>query len=226
MKKKVIADIRLYKDGSQFAEKSLNAMVKRIVMKLREKKFSLGEFDHLYLNFVVADREEKMFLSEEADRYHPWYRYCFIPVEREFYDRLHAPESKDKIVQWLKTALITYFSTEGFDEAEILACIRQAMAQGEEMRMKFKEKVTGKRRAVVFLRYLDTCRYSPLLQVYDTEDHLLFSQDLPETISLDYLGEIQVSGKRVTMKPRKNALTTQMAPMVFTYNPVCNTEEA
>ena len=46
---------------------------------------------------------------------------------------------------------------------------------------------------------------------------VLFEKDLPETVALDYLGEIQVSAKRVTIKPRKNAYTTQNKPMVFDY---------
>jgi hypothetical protein len=71
--------------------------------------------------------------------------------------------------------------------------------------MKYKEKISTNRKAVVFLRYLDTCRFYPLLRVYDREEHLLFEADLPETLMLDYLGEIQVSAKQVAIKPRKNS---------------------
>jgi hypothetical protein len=53
--------------------------------------------------------------------------------------------------------------------------------------------------------------------VYDAEDNLLFEKDLPEAVMLDYLGDIQVSPKRVTIKPRKNAFTAQVAPLVFEY---------
>ena len=59
---KPISDIRLYRsnipniDGnshpSEFAPKQLNIIVTRIVMKLRENGFSLGDFDHLYINFT------------------------------------------------------------------------------------------------------------------------------------------------------------------------------
>ena len=83
--------------------------------------------------------------------------------------------------------------------------------------MKFKEKVSTKRKAVIFLRFLDTCRFFPLLRVYDAENNLLFETDLPQTVVLDYLGEIQVSAKRVTIKPRKNAYTAQNKPLVFDY---------
>jgi hypothetical protein len=53
--------------------------------------------------------------------------------------------------------------------------------------------------------------------VHDAEDNLLFEKDLPEAVMLDYLGDIQVSTKRVAIKPRKNAFTTQIAPLVFEY---------
>ena len=65
MKKKTIGDIRLYKSESRneygvyntepFADKKLNAIVQRVVMKLRENEFSLGDFDHLYINFTTCD---------------------------------------------------------------------------------------------------------------------------------------------------------------------------
>ena len=227
MKKKVISDIRLFKSWvlsesgtditTSFGDKNLNAITRRIAMKLRESEFSLGDFDHLYINFTTYDLDKEMNLSTKVDRYHPWYRYCNIPVEKDFHNILGSPQSYEGIVHWIATALITYFSTEDFDQSRILAGVQQAVEQGEQMLMKFKEKSSAKRKAVVFLRYLDTCRYCPLLRVYDTEDNLLFEKDLPETVMLDYLGEIQVSAKKVTIKPRKNAFTSEYLPMVFEY---------
>lgn len=103
------------------------------------------------------------------------------------------------------------------NEACILSCVQQAVEQGENMLMKFKEKISTNRKAIVFLRCLDSCKFHPLLRVYDAEDNLLLEKNLPETILLDYLGDIQVSSKRVTIKPRKNAFTVQVTPLVFEY---------
>ena len=60
MSERIIADIRLFRsegrtdsghfDTVSFGEKRLIAAVKRIVMKLREHGFSMGDFDHLYIN--------------------------------------------------------------------------------------------------------------------------------------------------------------------------------
>lgn len=156
-------------------------------------------------------------LSDEIDQYHPWYRYCFVKVSRNFYDRLGSPDAYEEIIQKINTVLCTYFSTEDFDETRIYSCICQAVEQGENMRMLFKEKTGAKRRAKLFLRYLDACRYAPILQVSDTDGHLLFETDLPERETLDYLGNIRLSAKRVVVEPRKNAFTDGAEALVFDY---------
>jgi hypothetical protein len=224
---KTIKDIRLYKSGlrnefgdpvtTSFADKKLNAITQRVVMKLRENEFSLGEFDHLYINFIPSDMGGKMYLSDDVDRYHSWYRNCYVPVDVELYSNLRSADAYDAIIHWISTVLVTYFSPDDFDQAHILDCVQQAVDQGEDMRVKFKEKISAKRKAFLYLRFLDTCRFYLLLRVYDAEDRLLFEKDLPETVSLDALGEIQVSAKRVTIKPRKNAFTKQTNPLIFEY---------
>lgn len=224
---KIIQDIRLYKSEQRsenggfitcsFAGKELNAVIRRIVMKLRESGFSLGEFDHLYLNFTTCDTPQRIMLSQEVDRYHPWYRYCSVAISEELSRRLGAPETYQTIVELVGEVLITCFASESFDAPMIRSCIDQAVEQGENMLMRFKEKTTAKRKAVVFLRCLDNCRYRPLLRVYDLDETLLLERDLPETVMLDYLGEIQLSVKKVTIKPRKNAFTTNCKPIVIEY---------
>ena len=78
MKRKIISDIRLYKSESRnehgvyaiesFSNKKLNAIIQRVVMKLRESEFSLGEFDHLYINLTTCDIGEKAILSDYVDK--------------------------------------------------------------------------------------------------------------------------------------------------------------
>jgi hypothetical protein len=227
VKKKIISDIRLFKSESQnefgcyitdsFGDKKLNAVIKRVVMKLRENEFCLGEFDHLYVNFTTCNVDGNMNLSDKVDRYHPWYRYCDVHIDNDLFKKLGSPETWNDIIHWISTILVTYYISEDFDETHILSCVQQAVEQGEDMLMKFKEKTSSKRKAVIFLRFLDTCRFSPLLRIYDLEENILFEKDLPQTVELDYLGEIQVSAKRVTIKPRKNAFTKQINPLVFEY---------
>jgi len=79
----------------------------------------------------------------------------------------------------------------------------------------YKEKKGSKNRAVIYLRYLDNGKTFPLLRVFDKSDNLIFEQDLPETDDLYSYGEIQLSSKKVTIKPRKNSYTENLEPMSF-----------
>lgn len=214
---KIISDIRLYKDHTSFTNKQVNAAIHRIVMKLREQQFSLGDFDHLYLNFTTGEVAGGICLSDQVDRYHPWYRYCDIQVAQDLHDCLGAAATCGEIYILIAQVLETLFASEDFDAARIRACVTQALEQGADMRMKFKEKTTRTRKAVIYLRFLDSCKYLPLLQVTDLDGHLLFETDLPQSLTLDFLGEILLSARKVTIKPRKNAFTAGLTPLVFKY---------
>ena len=80
------------------------------------------------------------------------------------------------------------------------------------MQMFFKEKKSAKATATIFLRLLDSGKYYPLLRVTDLDGQDLLCKDLPETIDLNIIGEIQLSTKKVTIKPRKNAFTMNLKP--------------
>ena len=59
---RIIKDIRVFRSNNEntggnplpndAANKELDCVIRRIGMKLREERFSLGEFDHLYINFT------------------------------------------------------------------------------------------------------------------------------------------------------------------------------
>lgn len=225
---KIISDIRIYKsdveniDGNSLPiileDKSLSAITTRIVMKLRENNFSLGEFDHLYINFTTCPIDGGIALSKRSiDRYHPWCRYYDVNISDDMFSILGSAEIRDEVIKLIRDVLVQNFVTVDFDEKQINSCLVQALEQGESMLMKFKEKTAAKRKATLYLRYLDNCRYLPLLRVSDMEDRILFETDLPEMLDLNCLGDIQLSSKKVTVKPRKNAYTKTTQPISFEY---------
>ena len=83
------------------------------------------------------------------------------------------------------------------------------------MLTKFKEKRSAKGSAVIYLRYLDSGKYRPLLRVTGTSGDLRLEEDLLDMITLDALGEIVLTTKRVTIRPRRNAYTEALNPIAF-----------
>lgn len=227
---KPIADIRIFTSETEnisgnalpssltFQSRKCFAVLQRIVMKLRECGFSLGEFDHLYVNFTPCAVGNGMALSKRGvDSYHPWYRYYDVHVDEELFRQLHVEANFGIVIEKVKALLISFFSSEAFSQNEIEKCFDEALIQGENMLMKFKEKTTAKRKAVLYLRCLDHMRYLPLLRVMDSQNRILLEADLPEMIELNALGNIRVTLNRITIEPRKNAFFKDFIPIQFDY---------
>ena len=216
---KLIQDIRVYKsdvenaDGNalphEFASKALNVVIHRIVMKLREANVTLGEFDHLYLNFTTCLPESVIKpAARSVDRYHNWYRYYDIGVARDAHDGV--------VLQGVRESLVGHFGAYN-DVQTIERCVDAALQEAEAMTVLHKEKKSAKAAARIYLRYLDNGMYWPLLRVYDVNGTEIFSADLPQMRDLLALGDLQVSSKKVTIKPRKSSLTADMKPMVYEF---------
>lgn len=211
----VIRDIRIYRCNVDnvtgvwpegFYNPEMYAVARRICLKLRENEFSMGDFHHLYINLTTfLDEGDVRPANKEPDRYHPWYRYYDIGISQALYDSLETPDCIPVVSGLLEKVLTTQFSTPEFDEDKISQCVTEAVSQGENMLMKFKEKASSNRRAVLYLRYLNNGRYFPLLRVYDAGNNVIFEKDLPEEPTFDNYGQISVSSKKVTIKPRKNS---------------------
>ena len=224
----VIKDIRIYRsavdniDGyphpCDFENRRLLCVIRRIVMKLREMKFALGDFDHLYINLTTCRVENGIALAKRSeDRYHNWYRYYDVEISQELFDVLDTNQSIQPVVEIVEQVLIKFFAKQEFDENHIRSCFSEALSQGEKMLMKFKEKRSDSNHAVIYLRYMDNGQYFPLLRVYDMDDKLLLERDLPQTIELSAFGVIQLSKKKVTIKPRKNNIAGCLKPMSFMF---------
>lgn len=227
---KMISDIRLFKsavenvdgnplpDSIVFQERATYAVLKRIVMKLRENGFCLGDFDHLYINFTSCLVENGMAIAKrKVDTYHSWYRYYDVYVEESLLAQLHMPKKMDAVFEIIKTVLTRLFATEFFDVQCINSCVSAALLEGEAMLMKYKEKTTANRKAIIYLRCLDNGYFWPLLRVADHSGQTLFETDLPKTLDLMTLGQIQVSLHSVVVKPKKNSLATRLPPVSFEY---------
>ena len=223
---KIISDIRSFRsvianiDGNplpeSFGSKQLNIVIHRIVMKLREQKFSLGEYDHLYLNFTTQLNEGVCLPAKRSiDTYHKWYRFYDIGVSKEMYYKLNSESSIDYIISKLQNVLIQFFNCENI--CPIMDCISEAVEKGENMMVLYKTKENKNLKASIFLQYLDTGLYLPHLFVHNSEGQELLHKKLKLSNELIEIGEIQLSSKKVTLKPKKNSFTANLSSIVFNF---------
>ena len=155
-------------------------------------------------------------MSYYIDNYHPWYRYCNIKVDVDLYSNLDSDTNSSLIINWVEKVLCL-FESDDFNVNRINDCITEALEQKENMLMKYKEKEANNKKAIIYLRFLDTCKYFPLLRLFDNKGTIILEKDLPESITLDYIGEILVKKENIVIKPKRNTFTTNLDNIVINY---------
>ena len=196
--------------------KQMHLAAHRVAMKLREKGFSMGDYDHLYICFSVDEPAGFVALDEKADRYFPWFRKVCVGISTDELSAIEGSEDSTLLFKQIENVLLALFGNTPATATDIKDAIEEAK-KGPEMLMHFKEKKTAKGTAIIYLRLLDNAHYRPLLSVVNADGDEVFRTDLPETIDLITVGEIQLSSKKITVKPRKNSYTKakSLVPVSF-----------
>lgn len=210
---KVISDIRIYKSKVENIEgnslpsefkvtKILNAKIKRIVMALRENNFSFGDFDHLYINFTICNVDNEISRAKrKIDKYHPWFRYYDVHVSEEMYKNT----DEDFVISIIQKILTENFSSNSFPKEKINQIINNTLKMQSSYEMKYKEKLSANRKAILFLRYNDNCLFVPAVKIYDSDNKLILEKELPKTNNLDSFGSLILSNSKLTIKPKRNS---------------------
>lgn len=187
-------------------------------MKLRENRFTLGDFTHLYINLTVCPVDGGIKLSKRSvDKYHPWYRCYDVEIKNELFQKLGIKTMESEILTIVKKTLIECFCFTSADKQLIIDSFDVALSQGELMTMKSKEIKTKNRTAIIYLRYFDDLLYHPLLRIYDINNILLFETELPKTFDFGNIGTIILSNKKITIKPRTGSYYKLLQPITYTY---------
>ena len=209
---KIIGDIRIYKSRIENIEgnslpsyfetsKILNAKIQRIVMALRENNFSFGDFDHLYINFTTCHVDNDISLAKrKIDRYHPWYRYYDVHISEDLYKKT----DESFIIPTIQKIIIENFSSNDFPKEKINKIISDTLKKRSSYEMRYKEKLSSNRKAIIFLRYNDDCLFVPIVRIYDSDNKLIIEKELPERNNLDNLGALVLTKNKLTIKPKKN----------------------
>lgn len=227
---KLIKDIRLFRSAvdnidynpgpSTFNEGHANIVLARLVMKLRENNFSLGDFDHLSINYTpcIPDHEYRPARCS-VDRYHPWHRCYDIGIQNKEYDQLEY-KNDEWFVSSVVNVLIAYFCPTDDMKLMVKNSADEVLKLGVDLTYLYKMKQGKGVKAEVYLRLLDNHDFAPYLIVKDACDSVLLKKDLPQMRPYDmplHFGTIQLSRSKITIKPRTSVFAQGIKPIVFEY---------
>lgn len=124
MKPKIIKDIRLYESnipntsGNTFPDRLGKLMPSRVTFtywairiarKLHEMQFSLGETDHLYINFSDCLQQDDFEISNRKPT--NWIQYVNVEVDFDHFNQKSSEEQEVLIVNYIFKALQTVSTT-------------------------------------------------------------------------------------------------------------------
>lgn len=228
----VISDIRLFHSETETTKgnpwpticgtKQQHALATRIALKLRENKFSFGDFSGLFINFTphLHDGEVRFADLPLLYRNERWLRYCDVGVPQDFYTSLFAEQGADTetMFGYIQNALLFCAPNRSTDSL-IKNTVREALNQGENFLSIFRKKENAATTAIVTLGISDNIHFLLRLKVYDSEKNLCIDRNiLPYFRQPEYVGEVRLTSKAVTVYPRKNAFTTNLRPLRIELN--------
>lgn len=200
-----------------FSNKHLFVIIRRIVLKLRENHFSLGDYDHFYLNFTSCiDEGEILPAPRTTSAEESFFRFFDVGIAKQKYSVIEDPGSEPFVLEKLEEALIRYGCADEQEEAAVRESIRAAVEQGESMLMLYKTKTFENITAKLYLRFLDSARYYPLLRVFRGEE-LILEKNLSPMYNLTSLGEIRLAEDRISIYPRQTVKAASFLPMNFDF---------
>lgn len=153
VKPKVIKSINLYESNQPntsgyslphdfgkiyISEPSFHFSATRIARKLNEIEFSLGDSDHLYLNFSPLLATDEIEISSRKPE--SWMLYINIGLDVESFNQLNTNEQEAKIIQLIFESLLK--TSKPAERSKIETCKKEVEKYGKLLKINFKSKET------------------------------------------------------------------------------------
>ena len=216
----LIKDIRLFESnepnesgfslpsymGKLYAFDSTDCLevIHRLMFLLRHKGFSLGEFDHLYLNFTTQLPHGEIIASNRIDRYHPWYRFADMGCDVQQFNGWESSQKCDFVIAAIRRAIGLFVVGESAQMAD--DCFDLVLRYGAELAIPYKEKKGDPYTVRILVKITDDLDFIPIVRVLDGET-LIREVVLPPYSRNPFIlqfGTISVGKKSVRITPRKS----------------------
>ena len=179
-------------------------VIDRLMFLLRHMGFSLGEFDHLYLNFTTQLPHGELLTSNRIDRYHTWYRFVDAGCDMQTFNSWTLSQKNEFVISTIRRAIGLFTDAEGVKLVD--DSFDAVLRYGAELAIPYKEKQGNPYTVRVLVKITDDLDFIPIVRIYDGDT--LVSETVLPPYSRDpfilQFGTITVGKKAVRITPRKS----------------------
>ncbi len=179
-------------------------VIDRLMFLLRHKGFSLGAFDHLYLNLTTQLPHGEILISNRIDRYHPWYRFADMGCDVQQFNSWELSQKSEFVLSSIRRAIGLFVDAESAQVAD--DCFEEVLRYGEELAIPYKEKQGDPYTVRILVKITDDLDFIPIVRVLDG-DTLVREVVLPPYSRDPFIlqfGTINIGKKSVRIVPRKS----------------------
>ena len=179
-------------------------VIDRLLLLLRQKGFSLGEFDHLYLNFTTQLLHGEIVISNRIDRYHKWYRFVDAGCDVQQFNRWEFSQKREFVLSSIRRAIGLFTDAESVKIVD--DCFEEVLRYGAELAIRYKEKQGDPHTVRILVKITDDLDFIPIVRVLDGDTlirEVVFPPYSRDPFVLQF-GTISVGKKSVRITPRKS----------------------
>lgn len=189
----LIKDIRLFESGGADGSPAASAtymrglygfdgmdmqdILQRLLFLLRHEGFSLGEFDHLYMNYTTSLPHGQVQRNpRERDPYFPWFRFVDCGCDVETFGAMCMDQQRQFLSEAIRKAVHLHADEE--NAAIFDRCYEAVMEKGADLEIPYKEKVGEHLRLTISATISDEVDFLPIVRIFDLNGSLLLEKQL------------------------------------------------
>lgn len=179
-------------------------VTERLMFLLRYKGFSLGEFDHLYLNFTTQLPHGEILISNRINSYHKWYRFVDAGCDVQTFNSWDYEQKCDFVIVSIRRAIGLFTDAESAKVVD--DSFEEVLRYGAELAIPYKEKQGNPYTVRVLVKITDDLDFIPVVRILDGNS-LIHEEILPSysrDLFILQFGTISVGKKSVRITPRKS----------------------
>ena len=179
-------------------------VIDRLLFLLRHKGFSLGAFDHLYLNFTTQLPHGELLASNRIDRYDKWFRFADMGCNVQQFNDWIPSQKNDFVIAAIRRAIRLFVHAESVKIVD--DCFEEVLRYGAELAIPYKEKQGDPYTVRILVKITDDLDFIPIVRVLDGDTlirEVVFPPYSRDPFILQF-GTISIGKKSVRIAPRKS----------------------